>query len=510
MPLNNGDVFAGYTIVRRLGSGGMGEVYLAQHPRLPRRDALKVLPAALTADREYRQRLSREADIAAELWHPHIVGIHDRGEFEGQLWLSMNYVEGTDAAELLRTRYPSGMPKGDAFEIIAAVADALDYAHLRGLLHRDVKPANILLTDANPRSRRILLADFGIAREIGDISGLTATNMVVGTTAYSAPEQLMGSDIDGRADQYALGCTAFHLLTGAAPYQNSNAAVVISQHLSAPPPQIGERRRELAELNAVIAKVLAKDPGDRYPSCSDFATALTGRPGVAVADTVAGRAAAAPTTRVSAPQQSTAARARRRGLRPVVVISAIAALLLLAVAGVVGVELVRHHGNEPANGATIDTNQPGTGAPTAAPPPGNVAPTAGAPSVQLTRYITDPAGVLTAAGRTAVEGALSKLYTQRNVHLWVAYVNDFSGLTPFRWAEDTMRANGFTDTDGLLAIDTANRTFAFRPPVAMTNGSNGTRVNAELIRKDRISPAVRNDEWARAAVGAANGLEAAG
>jgi serine/threonine-protein kinase len=116
--------------------------------------------------------------------------------------------------------------------------------------------------------------------------------------------------------------------------------------------------------------------------------------------------------------------------------------------------------------------------------------------------------VLTAAGRTAVEGALSKLNTQRNVHLWVAYVNDFSGLTPFRWAEDTMRANGFTDTDGLLAIDTANRTFAFRPPAVMTNGTNGTRVNAEIIRKDRIAPAVRNHEWARAAVGAANGLEA--
>ena len=107
MPLNNGDVFAGYTIVRRLGSGGMGEVYLAQHPRLPRRDALKVLPAELTADSEYRQRFSREADMAAELWHPHIVGIHDRGEFEGQLWLSMDYVEGTDAAELLRSQYPS-------------------------------------------------------------------------------------------------------------------------------------------------------------------------------------------------------------------------------------------------------------------------------------------------------------------------------------------------------------------------------------------------------------------
>ena len=316
MPLNPGDVFAGYTIVRQLGSGGMGEVYLAQHPRLPRRDALKVLPATLTTDAEYRQRFSREADIAAELWHPHIVGIHDRGEFEGQLWLSMDYVEGTDAAELLRTRFSSGLPKAEVFEIVTAVADALDYAHLRGLLHRDVKPANILLTDADPRTRRILLADFGIAREIADISGLTATNMVVGTTAYSAPEQLMGSDIDGRADQYALGCTAFHLLTGAAPYQNSNPAVVITQHLSAPPPLIGERRPELAELNDAITKVLAKDPGDRYPTCSDFAAALTGQPSAAVANTVAAQAAVAPTTRVGAPPPSTQAKGRRRGLRP--------------------------------------------------------------------------------------------------------------------------------------------------------------------------------------------------
>jgi serine/threonine-protein kinase len=353
-----------------------------------------------------------------------------------------------------------------------------------------------------------VLADFGIARQIGDISGLTATNMVMGTTAYSAPEQLMGSEIDGRADQYALGCTAFHLLTGAAPYQDSNAAVVITQHLSAPPPAIGERRPDLADLNAVVTKVLAKGPADRYPSCSDFATALTGHPGVGAADTVAGRAAAAPTRRVAAPPQSPPPNPRRRRLRPAVLISAIATVLLLAVAGVVGVELVRHHANGPSNDATTDTNHPGTGTAPAAPPPGNVAPTAAAPSIQLTRYITDPSGVLTAAGRTAVEGALSKLYTQRNVHLWVAYVNDFSGLTPFRWAEDTMRANGFTNTDGLLAIDTANRTFAFRPPAVMTNGTNGTRVNTELIRKDRIAPAVRNHEWARAAVGAANGLEA--
>ena len=509
MPLNQGDVFAGYTILRQLGSGGMGEVYLAQHPRLPRRDALKVLPASLTADREYRQRFSREADIAAELWHPHIVGIHDRGEFEGQLWLTMDYVEGTDAARLVRSRYPSGMPKAEVFEIVTAVADALDYAHLRGLLHRDVKPANILLTEGDSRGRRIMLADFGIAREIADISGLTATNMVVGTTAYSAPEQLMGSDIDGRADEYALGCTAFQLLTGSEPYQNSNAAVVITQHLSAPPPLIGERQPELAGLNGVITKVLAKDPADRFSNCSDFASALTGQPSAAVANTVAAKAAAPPRTRAPAPQQPPQPKARRRGLRPVVVISAVATLLLLAVAAVVGVDLMRRHAHLPGSGPHTATNQPGSEA-NSAPSQPDSAPNAVPPSVQLTRYVTDPSGVLTAAGHTAVEGAISKLYTQRNVHLWVAYVNDFSGLTPFRWAEDTMRANGFSDTDGLLVIATAHRTFAFRPPVAMTNGTDGPRVNAELIRKERIAPAVHKDEWARAAVAAAEGLETGG
>ena len=288
--------------------------------------------------------------------------------------------------------------------------------------------------------------------------------------------------------------------------------MLISQHLSAPPPQIGERRPDLAELNDVITKVLAKDPGDRYPSCSDLATALTGQPAAGAPRTVAGHAAAAataPAARVTAPQQPTLAKPRRRGLRPAVVIAAVGTLLVVAVAGVVGAELLRQRAHQPGNSATIDTNQPGNRANPGPSEPGNSA-TAAPPSVQLTRYITDTSGVLTPAGRTAVEGAISKLYTQRNVHLWVAYVNDFSGLTPFKWAENAMRANGFSDTDGLLAIATAHRTFAFRPPAAMTNGTDGTHINTELIRKDRIAPAVRNDQWARAAVGAAEGLQTAG
>ncbi|OBF46121.1 protein kinase [Mycolicibacterium peregrinum] len=274
MPLNTGDVFAGYTIQRLLGSGGMGEVYLAQHPRLPRQDALKIMPASLTSDAQYRERFNREADIAASLWHPHIVGLHDRGEYEGQLWIAMDYVDGTDAARHVRERHPGGVPLREAVEIVTAIAEALDYAHERNLLHRDVKPANILLTGPEAARRRILLADFGVARRIDDISGITATNMAVGSMAYSAPEQLLGQSMDGRADQYALAASAFQLLAGHSPFHHSNPAVVISKQLNEPPPSLGTERPELAYLDEVMLKGMAKDRAGRYPRCSDFAKAL--------------------------------------------------------------------------------------------------------------------------------------------------------------------------------------------------------------------------------------------
>ena len=245
MPLANGQNFAGYKIIRLLGSGGMGEVYLAQHPRLPRRDALKLLPHDWSADAEYRARFNREADLASTLWHPHIVGVHDRGEEDGQLWISMDFVDGLDAARLLANRYPVGMPVEEVARIVTAVASALDYAHKQGLLHRDVKPANIMMTHLDDEGeQRILLTDFGIARNVNDISGLTKTNMTVGTVAYSSPEQLLGEDIDGRADQYSLAATAYHLLTGSQLFPNSNPAVVISHHLNVPPPALADSRPE--------------------------------------------------------------------------------------------------------------------------------------------------------------------------------------------------------------------------------------------------------------------------
>jgi serine/threonine-protein kinase len=378
MPLADGATFAGYTIVRLLGSGGMGEVYLAQHPRLPRQDALKVLPASVSSDSEYRERFNREADIAATLWHPYIVGVHDRGEFEGQIWISMDYVEGTDAAELLSERYPDGMPKEEVAQIVNAVAEALDYAHQRNLLHRDVKPANILLAHPQSGEQRILLGDFGIARWADDISGLTATNMTVGTVSYAAPEQLMGERLDGRADQYALAASAFHLLTGSPPFSHSNPAVVISQHLSAAPPTIATRRPELSALDPVLAKALSKNPKDRFEQCADFARALSHQLGA----TDDGGTRFAPV----------AARPSRSLMRASVLVPAILAILLVVATAMALMELRR------ADDEAVATPRPpaATSSPLrpAPPPPG---PPVSPPPTTTTTSPTTTAAVPSAA-----------------------------------------------------------------------------------------------------------------
>ncbi len=321
----------------------MGEVYLVQHPRLPRYDALKVLGSAVSSDDEYRQRFGLEADMVATLSHPHIVTIYDRGEFEDKLWIAMEYIDGTDASHLLAERYPYGMPPDEVVRIITGVAQALDYAHGRGLLHRDIKPANILLGVPGSGDERVMLADFGIARWMGQASGLTGTNMTVGTVAYAAPEQLKGEDIDGHADQYALAATAYHLLTGMPPFQHTNPAIVISQHLSSEPPAIGSKRPELAGLAPIFAKALAKDAGDRYPRCVDFARDLErglgsaerqcGAVGVTTAAPAAGRSKKTAGARHAKPESGSSR--RRRLLIPailgavVVVAGAAAGLSLL-------------------------------------------------------------------------------------------------------------------------------------------------------------------------------------
>lgn len=331
MALMSGATFAGYRIIRLLGSGGMGEVYLAEHPRLPRCDALKILPATISADPEFRERFHREADLAASLFHPHIVGVHDRGEAEGQLWIAMDFVDGPDAGRLIRERYPAGMPREEAMEIVAAIASALDYAHGQGLLHRDVKPANILLTSG--RQRRIMLADFGIARAVNETHGVTGTGMAVGTVDYAAPEQLMDAAVDGRTDEYALAATAFHLLTGVPPYRHSSPAVTISRHLSGQPASIGAIRPDLAVLDDPMRVALSTEPDGRYPNCESFAMALAGTGGAA-APTTGGPTLAAP-RRTPACEPAVATSRGRRPPGPGLLVGCAAAGLLVG-AGLLG------------------------------------------------------------------------------------------------------------------------------------------------------------------------------
>lgn len=265
MPLNVGETFAVFRIIRLLGAGGAGEVYLAQHPRRPGLDALTVLPEDWPADPECRERFCREADVAATLWHPSIARVRDRGEHDGRLWMATDFVDGTDLAGVLAQGFPNGLPREQVFRIVLAIAGALDYAHKHGLLHRDVRPGNIIRTDSvGDAQPHAVLVGLGIARDFHAADG----------SGFAAPEQLVGEDVDGRADQYALACTAYHLLTGTQLFAHANPAVMVSRHVNSKPPALGDSRPELADLDPVFAKALAKNPADRFASCGAFAHAL--------------------------------------------------------------------------------------------------------------------------------------------------------------------------------------------------------------------------------------------
>ncbi|WNG79964.1 protein kinase [Mycobacterium sp. ITM-2016-00316] len=418
MPLRIGDAFSGYRVLRLLGSGGMGEVYLVQHPRLPRQEALKVLRPEFSHDKSFRDRFIREADLASGLRHPHIVGIHDRGEHDGLLWIAMDYIEGTDLGQLLDGRYQQGLPVGHVLTVITAVASALDYAHKKGLLHRDVKPANILVADLDTDDPKIFLADFGIARPLDETAGITTTNMTVGTVAYAAPEQLMGEPMSGCADQYALAATTYHLLTGSHLFPNSNPAVVISRHLNTPPPFLAAVRPELASVDPVVSTALAKSPDDRFGCTSDFARSL-----VKAADrTTVGHAGAAtvlaPATRKTPDPDSSATRKDSASsdtrTRWLVGGSFAAVLLLLACIGV----FWQPWQQPELNGATSRSAEPATSAPTSTavaplPAPTSAAPwpqsTVGAPTVTVTARPTTPADVGFSASEQEFLNAVASL-----------------------------------------------------------------------------------------------------
>ncbi|MET0865479.1 MAG: protein kinase, partial [Nakamurella sp.] len=286
MSLRPGEVFAGFTVERELGSGGMGSVYLVRHPRLPRHDALKLLRAELCSDPGFVGRFEREADTVAMLDHPNIVSVHDRGSQDGQLWISMRFIDGTNAQEALAAHEKAtgehGMPPDRVVRIVSKVASALDYAHRHGLLHRDVKPANILLTDGgeDEETERVFLSDFGVAKAIGEaaeqISSLTSTGSVVATLDYASPEQIKGQILDHRSDIYALGCVLYKLLTGTVPFPGESVAARVYGHLNKEPPNPAVLVPTLPQgFDAVVAKAMAKEPEERYSTCRQLAAAAT-------------------------------------------------------------------------------------------------------------------------------------------------------------------------------------------------------------------------------------------
>ncbi|MFD3507656.1 serine/threonine-protein kinase [Nocardia sp. NPDC058666] len=267
--MGNAASFAGYNIESVLGQGGMGTVYLARHPRLPRLVALKLLNREVSADAEIRRRFEQEGDVVARLDHPGIVGVYDRGTTDGHLWIAMQYIQGSDVSKL----DPRSITADHALRIISDTAAALDHAHAHGVLHRDVKPANILLAQPEAgRPERAVLTDFGIARLLDSTTQLTATGTFTATLAYASPEQLSAEVVDHRADQYSLACTLFTLLAGRTPYASTNPGQVVAGHLSQPIPRLSGFRSDLPPaLDDVFARAMAKDRDERFSSCGEFA-----------------------------------------------------------------------------------------------------------------------------------------------------------------------------------------------------------------------------------------------
>jgi hypothetical protein len=268
-----GSRIAGYRLEEQIGQGGMAVVFRAQDERLERQVALKILSPALAADKTFRHRFIRESRSAAAADDPHIIPVFEAGDADGVLFIAMRYVPGGDVGALVKQMGP--LPVERAAAIISGVASALDTAHAAGLVHRDVKPTNMLLDARAGRPDHVYLSDFGLTKGALSSADLTGSDHFMGTLNYCAPEQIQGRGVDARTDEYALACTAFELLSGGPPFCRDEDMAVLYAQVSEPPPRLASRRPDLpATVDDVLFRALAKAPEDRYTSCGEFADAL--------------------------------------------------------------------------------------------------------------------------------------------------------------------------------------------------------------------------------------------
>jgi len=270
--LRAGAVLGNYRVDWLIGRGGMGTVYLAQHVRMAtRKAALKVLSSELAEDPEFRERFIRESDLAGSLEHPNIIPVYDAGEADGVLYSAMRYVRGTDLGALIDLE--GKLSPARTFRVMAAVGRALDFAHAHGLLHRDVKPGNVMIEPSRTAGgrERAFLTDFGLVKRLLTPTKLTRTGHLVGTLDYTAPEVFRGEELDGRADIYSLGCVLFECLTGSVPFPETTDAGVMYGHLQNEPPPVTSVRPELPTgLDVVVARAMAKDPEQRFATCAEL------------------------------------------------------------------------------------------------------------------------------------------------------------------------------------------------------------------------------------------------
>ena len=348
--LSQGTVVGTYRIESVLGRGGMGVVYRALDLRLGRSVALKLLSAELDQDTDFRERFLRESRSSASIDHPNVLPVYEAAEADGNLFIAMRLVDGEDLAALLRRHGPLDPERGA--RLIAQVADALDAVHLHGLVHRDVKPSNVLVHSTGAREHAYL-TDFGIAKKSSEHTALTATGTFVGTIDYCAPEMIRGGPLDARADVYSLGCVLFECMTGEKPFVRDSEFNLIYAHLEDPPPRPRDRRPQLpAALDAVVERAMAKEPDDRYASAGGLASAALAATGIAPA------AASATTVeehspKPSAPRARVSRRALAAGAAVLVLVAGAAAAALLA-----GGDGSPGRDSQPPSGAVASTGEP--------------------------------------------------------------------------------------------------------------------------------------------------------
>jgi serine/threonine protein kinase len=460
----------GFRIEKELGRGGMGVVYLAEQLNLGRKVALKVMTADLSADPDFADRFTREARLAASLDHQNVVPIFETGSIDGVLYLAMRYVPGTDLRAVLARDGP--LSPADAARITEQVAAALDAAHARGLVHRDVKPANVLVA-GNDASGHLYLADFGLTKEMDAQSGgLTKTGQFVGTLDYVAPEQIQGERVDARSDVYALGCVLFQMISGRVPYQGSEAHKLWA-HLSEPPPSVEDLGiSDGARLNTVVQRAMAKAPADRYPSAGDLGraaiAAASGTPITAPERSVAsGAAAAAATRQQTVPVErepdrvpvtararrqpspslaSTVPMGRRKGLSTGW--GAVVAGVLLA-AAIVGAAVIVASRSSDSGTSTTGTTGSNTGTTGNNKPPLSSWPADESAFTVVLASKRDRAsaeGVARRAPANTSPGVLdSDEYPSLNPGYWVAFSGRFSAATDAERAAERLRGSGFSD-----------------------------------------------------------------